>query len=166
MTTSLWVAVVGILGTLTGVIFTQIWTSRLDERRWERERGRQRELEAREDANRTYEHRRAAYADFLREFERLRRLYVDGDAANRPAISKRTFEELSAFWTAITLYGTERANGLANDCLTSIEGWVTNPDNDDAAENALEAWFDFLGQIREDLDVPGDHPVGSARKDG
>jgi len=163
MATSLWVAVVGILGTLTGVIFTQIWTSRLDERRWERER--QRELEAREDANRTYEHRRAAYADFLREFERLRRLYVDGDAANRPAISQRTFDELSAFWTAITLYGTDRANDLANDCLASIKRWVADPDNDDAAESALEAWFFFLEQIREDLDVPGHQPVRSARED-
>jgi hypothetical protein len=153
--------VVGVLGTLAGVTVTQFSNSRLDARRWARERERQRELDAREDVNRIYEHRRAVYVDFLREFERLRRLYVDGDAANKPAISKETFEALSDLWTAVTVYGTNKADELAYECLTRIETWAREPDNDNAAEDALDAWHNFLIQIRRDLDVPGEVSVRS-----
>ena len=74
-TTPLWVplavALIAVIGTLAGVIFTQIWNSRLEERRWAREKDRLREDQAREDLNRTYEHRRAAYVEFQQELDRL-----------------------------------------------------------------------------------------------
>jgi hypothetical protein len=80
-TTPVWVplavAALAVLGTLAGVVFTQVWNSRLDERRWARESERLRQAQAREDVNRTYEHRRDAYVEFLQELERLQRLFTD-----------------------------------------------------------------------------------------
>jgi hypothetical protein len=49
-TTPLWVplavAVIAVLGTLAGVVFTQVWNSRIEERRWARDNDRLREAQA------------------------------------------------------------------------------------------------------------------------
>jgi hypothetical protein len=92
-TTPLWVplaaAGLAVIGTLAGVIFTQAWNGRQEERRWAREAERLREDRAREDRNRSYEHRRAAYVDFLAEFERLHDRYVTRPGAGQAALPRR-----------------------------------------------------------------------------
>jgi len=79
-TTPLWiplvVAFVAVLGTFAGLVFTQIWNSRLDERRWQRETECLHQVQAREDLSRTHEYRRAAYIDFLKEFDRVLGIYL------------------------------------------------------------------------------------------
>lgn len=56
-------------GTVVGVVLTQRQASRRDAIAWERERTRERERWAREDADRTFSYRRDAYVDF---YESLR----------------------------------------------------------------------------------------------
>lgn len=76
-TTPLWlpllVAALGIIGTVAGtvagVVLTQRQASRRDELVWSRERTRERERWAREDAERTFNHRRDVYEEF---YETLR----------------------------------------------------------------------------------------------
>jgi hypothetical protein len=76
-TTPLWVpllvtalGIIGtVAGTVTGVVLTQRQASRRDDLNWSRERERERERWAREDADRTFSHRRDAYVDF---YEALR----------------------------------------------------------------------------------------------
>ena len=71
-TTPLWVplvvAAIGLLGTFSGTIAGVLITQRRSDRRegltWERERQRERDLWAREDALRTFEQRRDAYIGF------------------------------------------------------------------------------------------------------
>jgi hypothetical protein len=77
--TPLWVPLVvaglGLLGTITGTIGGVLIAQRRSDRReatnWNRERERERERWAREDAARTFAHRREAYSDF---YESLREM--------------------------------------------------------------------------------------------
>jgi hypothetical protein len=69
MTTSTWlppllVAALGIAGTLAAAVFTQRNASRRDDITWAREREREQERWAREDAARTFTDRRDAYIQF------------------------------------------------------------------------------------------------------
>jgi len=64
----LWVALVGLLGTVVGTIIGALITQHHADKReadtWEREQQRERARWAREDAARTFEQRRTAYVDF------------------------------------------------------------------------------------------------------
>lgn len=58
----------GLVGTVSGgvagIVLTQRRADRREQQAWDREREREQELWAREDAARTFEHRREAYIDF------------------------------------------------------------------------------------------------------
>lgn len=91
-TTPLWVPLVvagiGVLGTLVGAIGGVLVTQRRSDRReevvWQREREREQQRWAREDAARTFERRLEAYSEF---YEYLRRMalqaYDHGNGPNR-----------------------------------------------------------------------------------
>lgn len=94
--TPLWVplavAVIGLLGTIVGTITGVIIIQRRSDRRevvaWERERQRERERWAREDALRNFEARRDAYISFyesLREMARTAYDYGMGLSDNPPS---------------------------------------------------------------------------------
>jgi hypothetical protein len=157
-TTPLWVPLVvagiAVIGTLAGVIFTQVWNSRLEERRSARERDRLREAQAREDMNRTYDHRRAAYVDFLQELDRLMNLL---HPSNREPITygDPVYDELSNRWTLITVYGTEEADSLAYRCLDKLQVSGSHPDDDEV----YMARAQYVHQIRNDLGVPERTPA-------
>jgi hypothetical protein len=156
-TTPLWVplAVAGlaVVGTLAGVVFTQVWNSRLDERRWSRESERLREAQAREDVNRTYEHRRAAYVDFLQEFERLYQQHAPFDGS---AVKRLQGERL----VAVQVYGTSEAWRLALNCQNAFMfGLVSHPEDASAFEACMDAGAEFLHQVRRDLGVPQGTPA-------
>ena len=155
-TTPLWVpfalAVIAVVGTLAGVVSTQIWNSRQEERRWARENDRLREAQAREDLNRTYEHRRAAYVEFQQEIDRLTGLLH----SNREplALDDPAFGELAQRWTPIRVYGTYEADTLAFKCMDRLQDWGHHPDRGDLADDAYSVGVEYLFQIRKDLGVP------------
>jgi hypothetical protein len=160
-TTPLWVplAVAGlaVAGTLAGVIFTQAWNNRLDERRWTREGDRLREAQAREDADRTYEHRRGAYVDFLQELERLQRIVWAFDPEGRPLDDDdvdEVFKGLSERLVAVRVFGTYEADLLARDCLNKLQVSALHPEDAARSEDAVRAGAEYLLQIRKDLGVP------------
>jgi hypothetical protein len=161
-TTPLWVplavAVIAVIGTLAGVGFTQIWNSRQEERRWARESDRLREAQAREDLNRTYEHRRAAYVEFWQEVDRVVDLL---ERADREPIAPDdpVFNGLSEHWTLISVYGTDEADTLAFHCLDRLHAWGLHPDRGDLAYGVYSARSRYVYQIRKDLGVPVPVPV-------
>ena len=122
-TTPLWIplaaAAIAVVGTLGGVIFTQAWNSRLEERRWAREAARLAEAQAREDLYRTYEHRRAAYVDFLVEFERLQHIYQDSDR-EPTTFDDPAFDSLAERLVAVRVYGTVMAHALARSSSRTV----------------------------------------------
>ena len=154
-TTPLWlplaVAVIAVVGTLAGVAFTQVWNSRLEGRRWARENDRLREAQAREDLNRNYEHRRAAYVEFLQEFDRLALSHSDlaSVAPNNPV-----YNELIRRSTLIWVYGTDEADNLASICVKKLRLWGLHSGRADLADDVHSAAASYLFQIREDLGVP------------
>jgi hypothetical protein len=154
-TTPLWVplAVAGlaVVGTLAGVVFTQVWNSRLEERRWARESERLREAQAREDANRTYEHRRAAYVDFMQEQDRLQEAH--------PFIREPALNGLRERYVAVRIYGTHEAWHLALNCMVELVLSAERPMDASAFEAAMEAGDEYLRQVRKELGVPEPKPA-------
>jgi hypothetical protein len=69
------VAGVGVLGTLAGgiagVLITQRRSDQREDMAWQRERQREHERWAREDAARTFDHRREAYVDFYVAYQAM-----------------------------------------------------------------------------------------------
>jgi hypothetical protein len=161
-TTPLWVplavAALAVLGTLAGVVFTQVWNSRLEERRWAREVERLREAQAREDVNRAYEHRRAAYADFVQEFMRLQKMF-GGSSQQAAGITDPAFAELADRLAAVNIYGTYEAVELAGECFGLLNEWACRRDKTDLAGPVVQAVKKFFAQIRKDLGVPERKPA-------
>jgi hypothetical protein len=159
-TTPLWLplaaAGLAVVGTLAGVIFTQAWNSRLEERRWAREAARLREDHARENLNRTYEHRRAAYGDFQTEVWRLRRMFGGEDQEPATLDDPRMFG-LEDLLTVVQIYGTPESVQLANKCFGALYRWARR---DDTGEEVMHAQDEYLDQIRKDLGVPEQQPAG------
>jgi hypothetical protein len=142
-TTPLWVplAVAGlaVAGTLAGVIFTQAWNSRLEQRR-----------QAREDLNRIYEHRRAAYVDFEAEVWRLRRMF-GGEDAEAAIFDDPRMAGLEDLLIVVHIYGTPEAVQLANKCFGAVHRLARREDTGYAIMHAQD---EYLDQIRKDLGVP------------
>jgi len=159
-TTPLWVplavAALAVLGTLAGVVFTQAWNSRLEERRWSRESERLREAQAREDTNRTYEHRRSAYIDFLQELERLHSLYIPDEPqeSEPPARHDPAYRGLYERFDVVRIYDTPEATLKAVLCVDDLERAAADPGNYELTQ-AWRARVDYLNQVRKDLGIPG-----------
>lgn len=171
----LWVPLVvaglGLLGTVLGTIGGVLITQRLSDRReavaWDRERDRQREQWAREDAARTFEHRRQAYSDFYESLKAMAlRAYSYG-----VGLGDDDEEELPEGWQFPTfqrlqqldLYGTPTVALTAHEAYTVVWRWGvgTKFGEDDEAfyeahEAADAAEQELLLAIRTDLAIPED----------
>jgi hypothetical protein len=157
-TTPLWVplaaAGLAVVGTLGGVVFTQMWNGRLEGRRW-----------AREDVNRTYEHRRAAYVEFLQELERLQRRFIDPDwePVEPPARHDPVFNSLNDRFSALLVYGTVEAHKRAVKCFHCLQHVAVDAQYAAVdAEEGIDFWVakaDYITQIRVDLGVPERTPA-------
>jgi hypothetical protein len=148
-----------VLGTLGGVVFTQVWNSRLEERRWARESERLREAQAREDLGRAYEHRRAAYVGFLEEFERVQGMFGgdDQEPLAHPLTHDPRFDTLEDRRTAVSIYGTHEAVKLANLCCVAVRDWAWRTDGDHG--QVIGALGKFRARVRRDLGVPDPGPT-------
>jgi hypothetical protein len=90
-------------------VVTQLLVNRRENSRWNRERERERALWAREDAARSYEHRRAAYVDFTKEFHRQREEIVRDDTGRLPDLVP-LYDRL----IQLQIFGTNEAAQLAD----------------------------------------------------
>lgn len=180
-TTPLWVPLVvaglgllgAVLGTIGGVLITQRRSDRREALAWERERDRERELWAREDAARTFEHRRRAYSDF---YESLKAMALqvynhgmgleDGDKELPEGWQFPTFQRLQQ----LDLYGTASAALAADEAYTAVWRWghATKHGVDDEAFYDAQAAADFaerdlLVAIRTDLNIPNGTGLTSSK---
>lgn len=158
-TTPIWVPlVVAFFGALFGLGGIEL-TQRRADRRFAAERKHQLEREqalwAREDAARSYEHRRAAYADFIKEFHR--QWMALADATNEELGGRADYEApldyLDALYgnlVEIQIFGTEKAAKLAEDVFRALLAGVVRS----TTEIALDVHMPLLNEIRRDLSIP------------
>jgi hypothetical protein len=170
-TTPLWlplvVAGLGVLGTicgtLAGVLLTQRRADARERLTWERQREEERRRWARDDALRTFEHRRDAYVDFygaLREMAFL--AYNHGLGLSEP-------EELTEGWQLPTyrklqhlqVYATEEVAEAASSAYSAAWYWGYRTEHgrdDDAFYQRQDEYDEKEGQllvaIRKGLAVP------------
>lgn len=126
MATTLVPLIVGLLGGLGSAVVTQLLANRREDARWHREREREQASWTREDAARSYEHRRAAYVDFIKEFRRLSDTSVSAHIAERwGGLIPRKLqpEDLDPVYDslgAIAIFGTEEAGRLAGEAYGAL----------------------------------------------
>lgn len=153
-----------IVGTLGGVVLAQRRSDRRDDTNWNRERERERERWEREDATRTFDHRREAYTGF---YESLREMAFD---AYNHGMGLRDDRELGE-WQLPTfrklqhlrLYATPVVAEAADAAYSAAWRWGHGTrfgrDDDQFYERQDEydeAQWELLALIRADLSIPGD----------
>lgn len=149
--------IVGLLGGLGSALVTQLLANRREDARWRREREREQALWAREDAARSYDHRRNAYLDFIKEVLRQRKAIAaaqedrDGSDFDPPGdYLARAYERL----VQIQIFGSQEAAKLAELVIQLLYEGTTPND----AQDMLEVLYD---EIRRDLSIPGRPTDGS-----
>ena len=175
--TRLWVplavAALGLLSTLVGVLLTQRRSDRRENTSWKRERERERERWAREDAARTFEHRREAYADF---YESLRQTALAaynhgmglGDHADDGQLGEgwqtATYRKLQH----LRLYGSSVVDAAASEAYSAAWWWGFKTDWGKADHGFYEhqerydvGAEELLLALRRDLGVPEDAITGA-----
>jgi hypothetical protein len=163
------VAVIGVLGTLSGgiagVLITQRRSDRRDDKTWERERARERERWSREDEARTFDHRRESYVDFYDSLKVMARAAYDKGYGfhEEPELPDDwhtpTFERLNR----LRIYATPRVAAAAAAAYNAAWRWghyCKHDDLDDPkfheGQDAYDAAeIDLLMRIREGLAIPG-----------
>jgi hypothetical protein len=156
-TTPTWLPLgVAFLG-LGGVLLTQHLANRREDARWHREREREQTLWAREDAARSYEHRRNAYVDFIKEFNRRWDTYVNAaeDMAAR-ADSEPDPDFLDPLYGCliqVQIFGTKEAAERAQDAYDALAARVFSDQ-----KMSLDVLVPLQSEIRRDLSIP-DRPL-------
>lgn len=109
----------GLAGTTTagiaGVLITQRRSDRREEKNWQRERERERERWTREDAERTFEQRRDAYADFYESLREMTKAVYDHGMGRAELPSEwnfptfRKLQHLALYTSSSVWEGAEQA---------------------------------------------------------
>jgi hypothetical protein len=169
---SLLIAAVGaggaIVGAVTGSVLTQRQTRQRDDITWERERKREHERWAREDADRTFEHRRDSYVDFYESLRDMTFLiynfgigHSEKPADDRdtlpPDFQLRTYRKLQH----LRLYATPEVIAAADDAYNAAWRWGDQAKYGQDEEEFYEDQFSFdqaeqelRRAIRADLFIP------------
>jgi hypothetical protein len=153
------------LGTLVGVLVTQRRSDRRDDLNWKRQRDREQQQWAREDAARTFEHRRDAYSAFYEALrEMARQAYAHG-------MGLSDSDELPIDWQLpiyrklqhLRLYATPLVNDAASAAYNAAWRWghnATHGVDDDGfylrQDEFDQAETELLAAIRDALSVPTD----------
>jgi hypothetical protein len=152
------VAVVGVLGTLAAAVFAQVWQTRREAERWERERKREREIWMREDDRRYFDQEREAHMAFLREWQQIH-ITLWPHAKGQKQLNSGAGDPLAALhprFLEVVVFGTPEAKELADKCMATLRKWGESEGGDDeiAASAAMSSAFDsYVRQIRIDLGV-------------
>lgn len=172
--TPLWVPLVvaglGVIatvcGTLAGVLVTQRRSDRREAVGWERERDRERERWAREDALRTFDHRRSAYESFYESLRGMALMAYNHGLGLSPEPRDQTLPEgwqtgASNALQHLTLYATPRVYDAASVASNAAWRWghaTTHGQGDDAFYDRQLAYdaaeLELLDVMRLDLGIP------------
>lgn len=153
--TSLVIAALGLLSTLSGVVITQRSSNRRESQQWTRMREQQREQWAREDSLRTFEQRRICYLEFE---EQLRSTALAVSYAQSGFSSALEDEwQVPVFQSLLRLqvFSTPEATQAASDAYDALLRWggVDGINYPGAEADYDKAHDRYLAIIRKDLRV-------------
>ena len=168
--TPLWVPLAGALIAIGGVLITQARADKREVVAREHEQERERDRWSREDAARTFEHRRTVYADFYNANGELG-LWVHGyyDALYVEPRDPDDDPELPLDWASaeykqlelLELYATPKVARLAHEAHLACMAWGIQAESTrdvNKFRERQEQWElarrNLLAAIRQDLGVP------------
>jgi hypothetical protein len=131
MTNPIWVSlIVGLLGGIGSALLTQLLASR------------------REAAAQSYEHRRNAYGDFIKEFQHMHKEFTRDDDEASGDYLDALYDRL----IQIQIFGTKRVTQPADKAYNILVNWAYGDEEIiPEAEDLLES---LQRQIRRDLSIP------------
>jgi hypothetical protein len=149
---TLGIAILGIVGTLTGALLTQWRANKREEKRWQEEHRREQRRWEREDALRTFDHRRDAYIEYLAKWRHYFNLLWDHEYHPGPAQEppEDLLEPLWERFTVVMMYGSPEAIGIAEKMYDALYEWVFRS-GETVRDDVTTA---FIEQARTDLKVP------------
>jgi hypothetical protein len=155
-----------------GILFSQYLAIRRDDKQWNRERDRERERWQREDAARTFEQRRIAYASFYEELGVIAAAIRDNSFAEANAVEfpnewdTRVYEKRQI----LDLYAIGDLGPAADKALDALAAYGKSSlgsGKDSIVKDARDAYFraelEVLTLMRKDLAVPGSAYDASSR---
>lgn len=175
-TTPLWiplfVAAIGVAGTLiagiAGAVLAHRWADRRDDKTWAREREREHERWRREDEARTFDHRRDAYEDFYEGVKALaKRSYDHGYGFDdTPELPFNWNQDAAAKLNRLKIYVDRRTYIAAERAYDAAFWWghhtkYNDPDDPEFYERQQkfdDAEFELLVLMRQALSVPEGDP--------
>jgi hypothetical protein len=153
---SLLIGVVTGLVALSGVFYTQWRADQRERQRWDRERAHERAIWDRDDAARSYEHRREAYMTFLNTYQISRDAIslAEESLISDPSENSEFLAPLYRSVGEVQVFGTRAAFERATEAYELLRRLCFGPSEDaptlrnvDMAQNA------FVDQLRRDLHV-------------
>ena len=174
--TPLWVplasAGIAVLGTLGGgiggVLVTQRWADRREEKAWARERVREQGRWSREDEARTFEHRREVFEDFYQAVKALaRRAYDHGYGFDgTPELPFDWNADAGAKLNRLGLYADRRLAAAAAAAYDAAFWWGHHAKYDDPDDGEFyerqqrfdDAEYELLVLLRQALLIPEGDP--------
>ena len=168
MSSSTWlpllVAALGIAGTVTGVVLTQRNANRRDDITWTRERQKERESWAREDAARTFSERRDAYVEFYVAVKALARMAYDHGYGftDSPGLPDDWHEDAAEKRSRLEFYADRPVASAASAAYGAAWSWgvygkYDDPDDPDFHERQQkydDAELELLVLMRASLSIP------------
>ena len=153
VTTTLVVAAIGFIGGIGGVIVTQMLANHREDIRWRREHDRQQLDRDREDAARSYEHRREAYVKFIAEYHRVWDIAASAcSVGDDAAIPEDFLLDLYYRRISVEIFGTKDSANHAHDAYEILFAYVFDGKPFDES-NVLK---ELVDSVRRDLLVPDD----------
>ncbi len=159
-----WTSVSGTLAAwITGSLITQRASDRRETVAWVRERERERELWAREDEARTFEHRRQSFVEFYEAVKALARTYnhcygfTDG-----PELPEGWQSDAYAKLAQLEFYADRNVAAAASAAYGAAWSWghfgeydaPENPDFHERQQKYEEAELEMLLLVRRSLSIP------------
>jgi hypothetical protein len=108
---------------LSGVVYTQRRATAREDARWDREREREQDLWAREDAARTFNVRRDAYLDFYKELRRTAETVFDASLESGPPLDREWQAQLWSSLLDLDVFASGRVRQAARSAYYACWWW-------------------------------------------
>ena len=146
---SIWVPLVVALLGIGGVLLSQLMANKREEARSRDEGNREQRASMREDAARSYEYRREAYIDFVRDYHRHWNILAAEPWKPRPDPPEDWLQPLHDRLTEIDIFGTREAARLAREALNELDDYAFTSKG--LSPHVLDQ---LNSEIRRDLSIP------------